>query len=144
MNVIGLKCCYVGPETPLRERPLLVLGVFRRRRADGSGRHLETDDGEFEDEPLLPEERVRVRICDTGERADLRAADLDVFQHLTPRMMKLDVELEEATAQAVIWAAQTMRRPLDALINDAVAAHVRTLGVGRVTTKTLVGLPAVR
>jgi hypothetical protein len=100
------------------------------------------DDEEIEDEPVRPEELVRVRFSDTRETADVRATDLDVFQHLVPRTMKFDVEIDEATAQALIWAARQMRRPLAAVINDAVAAHVLKLGVGRLTTRTLVGIPA--
>jgi hypothetical protein len=84
---------------------------------------------------------VRVRVEGTCEVAEVGATDLDVFRHLAPRAMKLGVELEEATAQVLIWAARKMRRPLDMVINDAVTAHVRTLGVGRPTATTLIGLP---
>jgi hypothetical protein len=143
MKVIGLKCCYVGSEALLRGRRLTIVGVLRgSSRRDSGSIFLETEDEELEHEPVLPEELVRVRIGDTREVADVRATDLDTFHYLAPRTMKLDVHLEEATAQALIWAARTMGRPLDLVINDAVAAHVLKLGVGRTTARTLVGIPA--
>lgn len=141
MTVIGLKCLYVGAELAWRRRRATIVGVLR-----GSPRpermFLVEDEEELEDEPVRPEELVRVKFGDTRQVADVRATDLDVFRHLVPRTMKFDVELDEATGQALLWAAKTMRRPLAAVINDAVAAHVLTLGVGRLTTRTLVGIPA--
>ena len=141
MTVIGLKCLYLGTEPAWRRRRATIVGVLR-----GSARpermFLVKDEEELENEPVRPEELVRVRFGDTRQTADVRATDLDVFRHLVPRTMRFDIELDEATGQALVWAAQTLRRPLDALINDAVAAHVLTLGVGRLTARTLVGIPA--
>ena len=141
MTVIGLQCLYLGSEPAWHRRRARIVGVLR-----GSARRermfLVHDEEEFENEPVRPEELVRVRFSDTREMADIRATDLNVFRHLVPRTMKFDVELDEATAQALLWAAEKMGRPLGAVINDAVAAHVLTLGVGRLTTRTLVGFPA--
>jgi hypothetical protein len=141
MTVIGLQCLYLGTEPALRRRRARIVGVLR-----GSARpermFLVQDEEELENEPVRPEELVRVRFGDTRQVADVRATDLDVFRHLVRRTMRFDVELDEATGQALLWAAQTMRRPLAALVNDAVAAHVLTLGVGRLTERTLVGIPA--
>ncbi|MGO8992373.1 MAG: hypothetical protein ACLQVI_03530 [Polyangiaceae bacterium] len=142
MNVIGLKCRYAGDDGSLRARRLVVAGVIRGARGAAPGRlHVETDDSEFEDWPVTADDVVRVRVEGGRETSDVRAVDLDVFRHLSPpRMMKLDVQLEEGNAQALMWAARAMRRPLDAVINDAVAAHVRALGVGRSAAKTLIGV----
>jgi hypothetical protein len=141
MTVIGLKCLYLGTEAAWRRRRATVVGVLR-----GSARpermFLVQDEEELENEPVRPEELVRVRFGDTRETADVLATDLDVFRYLAPRTMKFDVELDEATAQALIWAAHHLRRPLGAVISDAVAAHILKLGVGRLTARTLVGLPA--
>ena len=141
MTVIGLKCLYLGPEASWRRRRATVVGVLR-----GSSRpermFLVQDEEELESEPVRPDELVRVRFTDTQATADVRATDLDVFRHLVPRKMRFDVEFDEATGQALIWAAHQMRRPLAAVINDAVAAHVLKLGVGRLTARTLVGVPA--
>ena len=142
MNVIGLKCRYVGDDRLLRTRRLVVAGIIRDALRAGPGRlHVETDGSEFEDSPVTADDVVRVRVEGGRETADVRAVDLDAFRHLAPpRMMKLDVQIEEGNAQALMWAARAMRRPLDAVINDAVAAHVRTLGVGRSSATTLVGV----
>jgi hypothetical protein len=142
MNAIGLKCQYVGDDGSLRGRRLVVAGVLRGALRAAPGRlRVETDDAEFEDWPVTADDVVRVRVEGGRETADVRAVDLDVFGHLTPpRMMKLDVQIEEGNAQALMWAARAMRRPLDALINDAVEAHIRTLGVGRSRATTLVGV----
>lgn len=142
MNAIGLKCRYVGDDRSIRGRRFIVAGVLRGALRALPGRlRVETDDAEFEDWPVTPDDVVRVRVEGGRETVDVRAFDLDVFGHLAPpRMVKLDVQIEEGNAQALMWAARAMRRPLDALINDAVAAHVRTLGVGRSAATTLVGI----
>ena len=141
MTVVGLKCLYLGTELAWRRRRATIVGVLR-----GSPRpermFLVQDEEELENEPVRPEELVRVRLDDTRQIADVCATDLDVFRHLAPRRMKFDVEIDEATAQALLWAARTMRRPLGDVINDALTAHVLALGVGRLTAQTLVGIPA--
>ena len=55
----------------------------------------------------------------------------------------MNVRLEEGLAQELLFAARHLARPLDALINDAVAAHMRTRGVDRTRWTTLIGLPVV-
>jgi hypothetical protein len=71
------------------------------------------------------------------------AAELDVFRHLAPRLTKMDIFLEQGIAQELLFAARPLARPLDALINDAVAADMRALGVDRTRWTTLVGLPVI-
>lgn len=142
MDVIGLKCRYLGDSGGLRGRGLIIVGVLRGPRACPEAVIVITDAEELLDWPVQADELVRVRIAGTKETSDVRAVDLDVFRHLgPPRTLKLDVQIEEANARALMFAARSMRRPLDAVLNDAVAAHVRALGVGRTTSTALVGLP---
>jgi hypothetical protein len=142
MKTIGVHCYYIGPSAAMRNRRATILGVVRGKRADASP-YIERDDDEFEHEPVGPDEMVQVHIAESAAPTVVRAAELDVFRHLAPRLTKMDVRLEEGLAQELIFAARHLARPLDALINDAVAAHMRNLGVDRTRWTTLVGLPVV-
>jgi hypothetical protein len=145
MNVIGLKCGYVGADKSLRKANLVVEGVVRSAgRPDARHIYLELDDDELGDHPVTPDDLVRVRDLGSARIADVRATDLDIFQGLAPRTVPLGVQLEEGLVQNATWAARRMGRPLDAVISDAIEAHLRTLGVGRTTSRTLIGFPAVR
>ncbi len=142
MNAIGVHCYYIGPHAALRNRRATILGVVRGKRADGSP-YIETHDSEFEYEPVVPTEMVRVHITECASPVLVPAAELDVFRHLAPRLTKMDIFLERGIAQELLFAARHLARPLDALINDAVAADMRALGVDRTRWTTLVGLPVI-
>jgi hypothetical protein len=142
MNAIGVHCYYIGPHAALRNRRATILGVVRGKRADGSP-YIETDDTEFEHDPIVPTELVQVHIAERTSPALVSAVELDVFRHLALRLTKMHILLEEGIAQELLFAARHLARPLDALINDAVAAYMRALGVDRTRWTTLVGLPVI-
>src|SRR5438552_8203797 len=126
-KIIGIETEYIGTHRMFRGQAARVVSVIRGSVRDRTRRTPEvTDDEELWLRPVAPEDDVRVRLG--GVPKVVRATELAWFRHLAPTLVRVEVELEESVVREAKAAASMARRSLDAVVDEALTKHLRSIG----------------
>jgi hypothetical protein len=129
LRIIGNETEYIGPNPLLLGQSAHVVGIIRGSVRDRTRRSPEvTDNEELYARPVAPEDGVRVRIGGVLPKV-VRATELACFRHLAgPPLVRVEVRLERAVLHEANVAAQISRRSLDAVLDEALTKHLRSIG----------------
>jgi hypothetical protein len=127
-TIIGMRTRYVGTDELLRGEDVEVTAVIRGSVRGSPRRAPEvTEDEELWERPVAPEDDVRVRA--RGIPKLVRAPELACFSHLqAARYLPVEVQLEARILAEAQAAARLARRTLDAVVDEALAKHLRAIG----------------
>ena len=128
-RIIGSETEYIGKERMFRGGTARIVSIIRGS-VRGHVRHSPevTDDEELSERPVAPEDEVRVRLGGVLPKV-VRATELACFQHLAGlTVVRVEVEIEENVLHQTRVAAQLARRSLDAVVDEALTKHLRSIG----------------
>ncbi len=128
-GIIGSETEYIGKERMFRGSSARIVSIIRGSVRGHVRRSPEvTDDEELTQRPVAPEDEVRVRLAGVLPKV-VRATELACFRHLMgPALVRVEVAIEKNVLHETKVAAQIARRSLDAVVDEALTKHLRSIG----------------